>query len=287
MRLRSAADRNGVAVATVLLLILLAWLVVQWTWLFLAPRAAPAAAPAARVADLDTAANRIVNAHLFGVASERKPVEAAPVSTLNLRLKGVFAYSRETPAFAIVNTGAKNDEAFKVGDEITPGVQLDAVLPTHILIDRGGARERVNLEERPGGPGGIGNVGNTGGNTGNIGGVPRSQFRLNVPSPAPNNYNLSRNELQTSLQDPRQLANLGRVNANPGGGVLMEEVPNGSLAERLGLQPGDIIRNVNGNAVNSPNDLTKLYQQLGQAGQIRLEGARGGKPLNLTYNVQQ
>lgn len=265
------------AIATLLLLVLLAWLLVNWTWLFLQPREVVAPAAGA-VVNADTARDRIINAHLFGMSGERKNVEVAQVTNLNLKLKGVFAYSQGTPAFAIVNTGGKNDEGFKTGDEIQPGVMLDAVHPTYILIQRGGVLERVNLEERPGG---------TGASTGTPRVQPRTQFNLKAPALGPGNYNLSRSELQHSLQDPRQLANLGRVDANPGGGVLVQEVPPGSLAERLGLQPGDVVRNVNGSAINSPADLGKLYQQIGQAAQVRVEGSRGGKPLNLTYNVQQ
>jgi general secretion pathway protein C len=271
-KLRSVLDRHGVTIATILLLALLAWLLARWTWQFLQPKETITPPVASAKIDVNAATERVVGMHLFGVAGERKNSEEAQVSTLNLHLKGVFAFSRESPAFAIVNTGDKNDEAFKVGDEIAPGALLAAVHPTHIIIKRAGALEKVPLEERPG------SIGTA---------APRSQFRLNVPSTAPGNYNLSRGELTSSLQDPKQVANLGRVNANPGGGVVVEEVPPNSLAERLGLQPGDIIRNVNGKPTNSPADLGRLYQQLGQTPQVQVDGSRGNRPLNLTYNMQQ
>jgi hypothetical protein len=34
-------------------------------------------------------------------------------------------------------------------------------------------------------------------------------------------------------------------------------------------------------------DLSKLYAQFATTAQITLDGSRGGKPLNLSYSVQQ
>jgi hypothetical protein len=39
--------------------------------------------------------------------------------------------------------------------------------------------------------------------------------------------------------------------------------------------------------VNSPFDLARLYQQLAPGSQIQVEGMRGTKPINLTYQVRQ
>lgn len=271
-RLSAFIDRRGPQLATVVLLLLLAWLMARAIWLFATPREVVVPPGEAPAIDARQAANRIASAHLFGVAGEAGPAETAQVSNLNLKLKGVFAYTRDSPAYAIVNTGQQRDESFRVGEQITPGVALHAVHPTHILIKRAGQVERVNLEERPG-----------------AGGAPAArqpQFRLNVPQTAPGSFSLSKSELTTSLNDPKQFANLGRLNVSPGGGVIVEEVPPGSLADKLGLQVGDIIKTVNGTAISTPLDLSRLYPQL-QTGIVRVEGNRGNRQLNLTYSIQQ
>ena len=278
-RLRTLADRRGPAIATVLLALLAAFLLATWTWKLFAPKQIIRPAPLTQV-DAAAAADTVVAAHLFGVAAQGKSAEASQVSTLNIRLKGVFAENGEYPAFAIVNTGAK-DEPVRTGNDIMPGVVLDSVKPEHIVVKRNGVLERVNLEERAGAGGGGSSVGVT---------PPRpapAQFRLNAPQTAPNTYNFSRSELGRAMEDPRQVANLGRVSAHAGGGVTVDEVPPGSLAERLGLQQGDVIRAVNGKPLASPADFAQIYQQQGQAGQIKVEGMRGSRPLNLNYNVQQ
>jgi len=292
-KLRSVLDRHSATIATVVLLILLAWLLAQWTWLFLQPKEVVAPPAATPPININTVAEQIISSHVFGVAGEKGNTDEAQVSSLNLHLKGVFAFSKETPAFAIVNTGAKSDDAFKVGDEIVPGVLLTEVQATNILIKRSGVLEKVNLEEAPGGTGVAPpripppRTPTPMPNARPVAPTTTPHTRSTAPRAAPNNYNLSRSELTATLQDPKQLSSLGRVNSNPGGGVVVEEVPANSLAERLGLQPGDVIRNVNGGAVNSPGDLGRLYQHIGQTAQLRVDGTRSGQPLNLTYNMQQ
>ena len=102
-----------------------------------------------------------------------------------------------------------------------------------------------------------------------------------------NNYSLSRNELNTVLQDPRQLNYLGRIGVHPSGGVRLEQAPAGSLPSKLGLKEGDVIKVVNGQPVNSPGDLARVYQQFSNMTQIRAEVLRGGVPMMVTYQIQQ
>ncbi len=66
----------------------------------------------------------------------------------------------------------------------------------------------------------------------------------------------------------------------------MESAPAGSLANKLGLQPGDIIRKVNGQAVASPGDLARLYTQFNTISLIQAEVQRGSSTLQLSYAIQ-
>ncbi len=277
---RAALDKFGLPLAVLLLVGLFAWLLAHWAWIFL-ERARPqeAAKPAAAAAEMNAqgAADAAIRAHLFGQVVVAKPVEANVVSNLNVKLRGVFASSGILPAFAIVNMGGK-DESVKAGAEIIPGAILDSVKPTYITVKRNGALERINLDEK-------GQVLNTA--SARTLGQQASQFKLKVPNNAPNTFTFSRGELNQSLQDPKQLTNLGKLSPATGGGMLLEDVPPGSLAERLGLTQGDIVRQVNGQAINTMADLSRLYTQFATTSQITLEGARGGKPLNLSYSVQQ
>ena len=111
-------------------------------------------------------------------------------------------------------------------------------------------------------------------------------FKLNVARTGSNNYSLSRKELDDALRDPNQLTYLGVIGMPPGGGVRMEATPSGSLAQKLGLQAGDVIKKINGQPVASSGDLARFYQQFATTSVINAEVQRGSQTLQLSFAIQ-
>jgi S1-C subfamily serine protease len=114
-------------------------------------------------------------------------------------------------------------------------------------------------------------------------------FGLNVQQRGTGDYAFSRAELDRELRNPGQLSNLGALSVSPEAGVRIERAPPGSLAERLGLRPGDLIRSVNGQQIQSDEDLRRLYEQFNRTRQtawVIFEGRRNDTPLRLRYTVQ-
>lgn len=253
----------GTAV-TVALTLVLAWQLAHWTWVFIAP--APHAAPADASQGLDLP----VVARLFGAAAPAgNPVADSP----GLKLKGVIAPDGGPIASAIFSTGAGRDIAVFVDRDITPGVKLVEVDPDHVIVSRGGVRSRIDLEA----PRATAKAGASGRMQG---------FHITVGRSGANNFSLSRRELDQALRDPNQLGYLGQIGMPPGGGVRLDAAPAGSLAAKLGLQPGDVIKKVNGQPVASPGDLARLYQQFATLSQIDAELRRGNATVQLTYQIQ-
>lgn len=253
------------AVVMAALVLVLAWQLAHWTWIFATPpSAAEARATAEGGVDLALAAK------LFGGSVSSSPAASAS----GLRLKGVVAPTPGVAASAIFSTGSGKDLSVFIGSEVQPGVKLVEVHPDHAIVSRSGARERIDLEarrslassgpqasQRPGG------------------------FKINVSRSGANSFSLSRKELDDALRDPNQLNYLGQIGVPPGGGVRMEAAPAGSLAQKLGLQPGDIIKRVNGQSVASPGDLARLYQQFATLSAVQAEIQRGGSSVQLTYAI--
>jgi general secretion pathway protein C len=249
---------------TVALTLVLAWQLAHWTWVFIAP--APRAASADTSQPIDLAAI----ARLFGAAA---PAENPVVDSLGLKLKGVIAPDAGPIASAIFSTGTGRDIAVFVNRDITPGVKLVEVDPDHVIIARAGARSRIDLE--------VPRASAKAGAHGRVQG-----FRLNVARSGDTNFSLSRRELDQALRDPNQLGYLGQIGMPPGGGVRLEAAPPGSLAQKLGLQPGDVIKKVNGQAVASTGDLARLYTQFATTSAIQAEVQRGPATVQLTYAIQ-
>lgn len=250
-----------------MLMIALGAQLAHWTWVLYAPRQDSAAAQAAQ-ADAATAGQIIAAAHLFGHSTQPVPAHLSDGADLNIRLKGVFAALGRIPGYAIINTGGKGDLAVRAGDEMQPGIRLQSVHSQYIVVDRDGALQRINLEQKQP-PGQLGAA------------------RLGISSVGYNAYSISRSDLSAALQAPDTSTNLGKLSNAPGGGLQVMEASNGSIAEKLGLQAGDVLRQINGQYVSSSADLSRMYQQLQQVSQIQLELVRSGKTIQLRYTVQQ
>src|SRR5258706_13924117 len=148
-RVSTFALRRGPAIVTILLVVLLAWLLSHWVWLLAGPQ--PVATTAAQISSASPAqaTERIAAAHLFGIAGTSQAETTSQRSSLNVRLKGVFAATTERQAYAIINVGDTRDDAFHSGDTVVPGAKLDAVRPDPVLIRHAGALDRIDHERRP------------------------------------------------------------------------------------------------------------------------------------------
>lgn len=254
---------------TTLLLAVLGLQWAWWTWRFLTPVwQAPLIATASDGVPLAASLGR----QLFG-DRDAAMTGGMPVAQNSVRLKGVFAVDGKTLSAAVVNLGGR-DITVRLNQELSSGVKLFDVQAEYIVISRNGARERIELDR-------FGAA-----KTVAAGAPVATQFRLNVASTGANAFALSRQELNTVLQDQRQMNFLGRIGPAPNGGVRVEDAPSGSLSQKLGLQAGDIITGINGQPINSQGDLVRVYGQFNSLTNIRAEVRRGGAAVVLNYSIQ-
>jgi len=256
-------------IVVVALVLVLAYQLAYWTWVFVAPAQRPAVPETRGDVDFDAIAR------IFG-ASAPGPAAA---SSSGLRLKGVIAPTPGVEASAIFSTGAGKDVAVYLDGEVQPGVKLVEVHPEYAVVSRAGVRERIDLEKPSRAV-----AANT--PAGARGGRANAGFKLNVSKTGGNTYTISRKELDAALSDPNQLNYLGVIGPPVKDGVRMEAAPPNSLAQKLGLQPGDIIRKVNGQAIASTGDLARIYTQFGQISLLQAEVLRNGAVVQLSYSIQ-
>lgn len=251
------------------LLLLFCWLLAQWTWLVALPKPRQPASSSVLITT-QLAAEAITLRHLFGQAAGPDTVTSAPPSAFsNLKLQGVFAAIGSLPAFAIVIVDGKSAQPVQVGREAASGVVLEEVHPDYVVLRRNGVMERLNLEKSASAPVGAG----------------AAEFKLNIQQRGGDSFTFSRKELNTALQGAKQLGNLGRLSPYPGGGMLVDDASSGSLASKLGLQAGDVVKNFNGQPVKSNEDTQRFLQQLSQLNLARLHVMRGGAIMQLQYQI--
>jgi type II secretory pathway component PulC len=258
-----ASPRTSDTLLLAALVVVLAWQLAYWTWRFVAPpQLAPAAASSAADVDLDLVAR------LFGASH-------GGANAGSLRLKGVVAPTPGTVAAAIFAGPNGRDVAVLPGGDVASGVKLAEVFPDHVIVTRNGVRERIDLDvPRPGKA------------LASANGPAARGFHLDVTRTGQNDFAFARRDLDEALRDPGQLNYLGQIGVAPGGGVQLNAAPAGSLASRLGLQSGDVIRRVNGQSIGSQGDLARLYQQFATTNTIQAEIERGGQVVKQTYRIQ-
>jgi serine protease Do len=68
-------------------------------------------------------------------------------------------------------------------------------------------------------------------------------------------------------------------------GVVVNNVEPGSPAEHAGLKMGDVILSVNGQSINSGNDLVEIISRTRIGSQVKLELLRNGRPITASVEV--
>jgi general secretion pathway protein C len=253
------------AAAALAALLWLSWALAIGTWRILQPGPAAVARGGADAVDLDV----LTRTQLFGPAAPAKSAAAeaslAPTN-LNITLTGVAV--RPAGGCALVIVQGQPESAFCTGEELTPGVRLDAVERDRIVILRNGAREAVPFKD-----------------------VDKTASLIVSPPPpivqpgATGGQVVDRRQLQQQLGRPEFLSQ-ALIVPNPDGGFLVRQIQPGSLYEKLGLRPGDVIRNVNGQALTSMDDVMRLYQQFGSAQRVLVEVQRQGRNETLYYDMR-
>ena len=114
---------------------LLAVVLAYWTWIVLAPEPEP------RLATQPVARSEPAHA-LFGGAATQVPGGTV------LTLLGIAASSGAGQGRAIVQLDGGSTRVVGAGEELAPGVRLTEIRATHVVVDRGGRRETLELPKR-------------------------------------------------------------------------------------------------------------------------------------------
>ena len=233
--------------------------------------------------------------HLFGAASTRAVSNRdAPTTTLALRLRGTLADADPRAGIAVIADDVGNERAWRVGEQVVPGVVLDEVHADRVVLLHGGAQEVLGLvrEETSVPP----PVAPTAG--------PRAAALRNTspastgPAPptfAPPNIAHGAADWQQTMDKigGGSIDTLAkRVQVTPVldngriAGVRVSTAGDTALMARLGLRPSDIVTAVNGIPVDSVARGQQILDSLGSATDVRVTVTRDGVPSEVTMKLR-
>lgn len=244
--------------------------------------AAPAAVPISRW-------------HLFGAASTRAVANRdAPTTTLALRLRGTLADADPRAGIAVIADDLGNERAWRVGEQVVPGVTLDEVHADRVVLMHGGAQEVLALvREDTGAPAPVAPTA----------GPRAGALRNTAPAPAaPPTPNFTPPNIAHGAADWQQtMDKIGggsidtlakRVQLTPVldngriAGVRVSTAGDAALMARLGLRPSDIVTAVNGIPVDSVARGQQILDSLGSATDVRVTVTRDGAPSEITMKLR-
>lgn len=185
----------------------------------------------------------------------------------------------------------KNEEAklFKYGDFIRNEAKIVDIKPRVMLLLRNAKCEKYTMfEERPKpkAPG----VAPAPAAAANPGGPPMVAVDdKNIKDLGGDRYVIAREEVDKQLSNLNYLATQARIvphfENGQGSGFKLFAIRPGSLYSKIGIQNGDVIKQINGETINSPDKALEAYARLKGANAITIDVVRNGTKKSLQYSI--
>jgi len=291
LALQEEGLRRAASIANLLLVVALAYSLVQFIWHVLpaptvqAPPPAPPMAGPTHGAAAQRVPEDVAHWHLFGIkpAADSSPVPSSaplPETKLNLILRGVVAGSAPADSGAIIAEPSGQEEFYGIEAALPGGAILKEVYSDRVVLMRNGRLETLRLPvdqlSEAGTSQGIAPTGRAASARGG---------RAVSGQPSLREYR------DMLLNDPRSVvaADLVRILPyNKGGRFGGYEVRPGRDAAtltRFGLRAGDVVTAVNGVPLNTPAAGLGILRDLRDAKQVRLDVQRNGVPQTIVLNL--
>lgn len=277
-------NRILLPVVTVILAILVAWQAANLVWMMVPGTAAgdAVATPSSMPSSSNVAGSRadvaaIAATHLFGEADaeDAEPVvlEAGPdladTRLTQLVLRGTVASRQDDYSVAVISTSGGDDKVYGIGAQVTSGATLHAVYADRVVLNENGMLTNLRL--------------------------PREFADVQVSNPVRQQTQSTRqanNNLQAAVAS--NISNLSEVvrfspwmqNGKPAG-FRVYPGRNRQAFQKLGLRPGDIVKEIDGQSLNDQAAALQIFQSLGQAQQVSVTVERDGQPQSMVLSVDQ
>ncbi len=224
---------------------------------------------------------KIAQLHLMGKpapATTTKQVADAPETTLNLKLHGVLAGGKDY-GYAIISSGGKKVKHYGLGDDVPGGATLHAVFADRVILERDIRMETLRLPRAT---------------AKGFGKKKKSSTTAKKTTPKTDNANFETlgQFRQEVMKNPVRLTEF--INAAPHNneegefmGYKLTPSNNSDMFYQLGLQPGDIVTNINDVALDAPNKGPEAMQKLATASEVTMVVMREGTEITLLQDFSQ
>ena len=232
--------------------------------------------PSSRFTDV----NAIANSHIFGVA-DAEQAGPAPVVTpdddladtrlINLTLNGTVASEIPNYSVAIISDGGKDQMVYTIGDSVGNNASLHAVYADRVVLNENGALTNLRLPSE-------------------FKDMPASSVRR-ATTAARQTVDNTKSIQSVVAQNLTKLTDVIRPTPYrvQGQQVGFRVYPGRDRRQfaALGLRPGDIIKDIDGQSLTDASQAMQIFQSLGTAEQVTVTVERNGTSESLTLKTSQ
>lgn len=271
-------------------------------WLAAEPAGAPAPVAAAERRARDWSDRKpILDRNLFQVSTlvPDAPVEPEEIdedaeleaTRLPLKLLGTVAASDPRAAWAAVEETTKRQRiVVRPQDKLLDKATVVRIERRRIVLENGGKREELALDEEDAAAAPARVAARRATSAAAVANV--ADLRERVQQLSEDRFQVQREQVEQAMRNPAELFSQARIlpkyENGAMTGVQVSSIQPGSLFEEIGIRDGDVVTEVNGIVVSSPQDSAALLQELTQSNQFEVTvlGA-DGQTRTLSYTVQE
>lgn len=223
---------------------------------------------------------------LFGRTASLPPVQLQPAAAddgSGLRLKGLVA---GPGGFAIIAAEGSGEDFYRAGDELPGGRRLEAVEAQRVLVAHNGKIEQLAFDSSQSGGERTGRSASqhreSGVDASRLTGLRGFESGTSAPSIA------SVPAVVESLGvDAGRLADSISITPVSDGGFRLRPGRDAQLFGQLGLQVNDVVVGVNGQRVNSMQDVEQLFGEIMTSGEVAISVRRDGREVTLRPDLEK
>jgi len=283
----AAANQLLPAWVSLLLVVVIAWKLAQLVWMLVpAPAAGDSVATPARVtaaavgSDTSTEVSAISAAHVFGIADAADEAPAPVPEEFedlrdtrlsNLSLKGTIASYPAELSVAIIADGGNKEEIYTIGSAVANGANLHAVYADRVVLNENGVLTNLKLPK---------------------------DFPEGTPT-------MARRDTTTAIRpsaDTQSIQSVVAQNVSKLSDVIRPTpyfvdgqqqgyrvYPGRNRAQftALGLRPGDLVKDIDGQSLSDPQQAMEIFQTLGDSSEVSVTVERNGQPEIIVLRTDQ
>jgi general secretion pathway protein C len=211
-----------------------------------------------------------------GGIPESGTVHRALNAASKIKLIGVVVGTRAGFSAIVEELASKRQSFFRLHDQIPDIGEISEIRDDGIVIRRGSKQELLELStgqnDKPSAPQ-VASAGPAG--PGAAGSIRKVLDRREVE--------LAMNNLPKLLSQARAVPVLANGAMT---GFRLDYIAPTSFYEKIGLQYGDILKQVNGVEIKDPGTMLSLFQQLRNERSVKLDVLRNNQPTTMTFDIR-